>query len=77
MVNEVTDRVVELEEMGLRFKKQDDGKKFYQEKRFGSAMPKPPPMGAASFFSVPEKRSFEPRSRSSSVDHDYQAVEKR
>jgi fumarate reductase (CoM/CoB) subunit A len=40
IVNEVMDRVVELEEIGVRFKKIDDGKKFYQEKRLGSSYPR-------------------------------------
>ncbi len=48
MVNEVTDRVVELEEIGLRFKKQEDGKKFYQEKRLGSSYARSvPPIGGS------------------------------
>ena len=48
VVNEVTDRVVELEEIGLRFKKQENGKKFYQEKRLGSSYARSiPPMGGS------------------------------
>ncbi len=48
MVNEVTDRVVELEEIGLHFKKQKDGKKFYQEKRLGSSYARSvPPIGGS------------------------------
>jgi succinate dehydrogenase/fumarate reductase flavoprotein subunit len=48
VVNEVTDRVVELEEIGLRFKKQEDGKKFYQEKRLGSSYARSvPPIGGS------------------------------
>lgn len=48
VVNEVTDRVVELEEIGLHFKKQEDGKKYYQEKRLGSSYARSvPPMGGS------------------------------
>jgi succinate dehydrogenase/fumarate reductase flavoprotein subunit len=48
VVNEVTDRVIELEEIGLHFKKQADGKKFYQEKRLGSSHARScPPMGGS------------------------------
>jgi len=48
IVNEVTDRVIELEEMGLHFKKTDDGKKFYQEKRLGSSFARSvPPVGGS------------------------------
>lgn len=48
MVNEVTDRVIELEEIGLQFKKQEDGKKFYQEKRLGSSYARSvPPIGGS------------------------------
>ncbi|MBI4522850.1 MAG: FAD-dependent oxidoreductase [Deltaproteobacteria bacterium] len=48
MVDEVTARVVELEEIGVRFKKQDDGKKFYQEKRLGSSYARSvPPLGGS------------------------------
>jgi succinate dehydrogenase/fumarate reductase flavoprotein subunit len=48
VVNEVTDRVVELEEIGLHFKKQADGKKYYQEKRLGSSYARSlPPMGGS------------------------------
>jgi succinate dehydrogenase/fumarate reductase flavoprotein subunit len=48
VVNEVTDRVIELEEIGLHFKKQADGKKFYQEKRLGSSFARSvPPMGGS------------------------------
>ena len=48
IVNEVTDRVVELEEMGLHFKKTPDGKQFYQEKRLGSSYARScPPVGGS------------------------------
>jgi len=48
IVNEVTDRVIELEEMGLQFQKTDDGKKFYQEKRLGSSFARSiPPIGGS------------------------------
>jgi succinate dehydrogenase/fumarate reductase flavoprotein subunit len=48
VVSEVTDRVIELEEIGLHFKKQADGKKFYQEKRLGSSHARScPPMGGS------------------------------
>ena len=48
VVNEVTDRVIELEEIGLHFKKQADGKKFYQEKRLGSSHARScPPIGGS------------------------------
>jgi fumarate reductase (CoM/CoB) subunit A len=40
IVTEVTDRVIELEEIGIQFKKIDGGKKFYQEKRLGSSYPR-------------------------------------
>jgi succinate dehydrogenase/fumarate reductase flavoprotein subunit len=48
IVNEVTDRVIELEEMGLHFKKTPDGKQFYQEKRLGSSFARScPPVGGS------------------------------
>ena len=48
IVNEVTDRVIELEEMGLHFKKTPDGKQFYQEKRLGSSYARScPPVGGS------------------------------
>jgi succinate dehydrogenase/fumarate reductase flavoprotein subunit len=48
IVDEVTDRVVELEEMGLHFKKTPDGKQFYQEKRLGSSYARScPPVGGS------------------------------
>jgi succinate dehydrogenase/fumarate reductase flavoprotein subunit len=37
IVDEVTDRVLELEEIGVKFKKLQGGAKFYQEKRLGSS----------------------------------------
>jgi succinate dehydrogenase/fumarate reductase flavoprotein subunit len=47
-VNEVTDRVLELEEIGLHFKKQEGGQKFYQEKRLGSSYARSlPPIGGS------------------------------
>jgi succinate dehydrogenase/fumarate reductase flavoprotein subunit len=48
IVDEVTDRVIELEEMGLHFKKTPDGKQFYQEKRLGSSYARScPPVGGS------------------------------
>ena len=48
IVEEVTDRVIELEEMGLHFKKTPDGKQFYQEKRLGSSYARScPPVGGS------------------------------
>lgn len=48
IVDEVTDRVIELEEMGLRFKKTPDGTQFYQEKRLGSSYARScPPVGGS------------------------------
>ena len=48
IVNEVTDRVIELEEIGLHFKKTPDGKQFYQEKRLGSSYARScPPVGGS------------------------------
>ena len=48
IVNEVTDRVIELEEMGLHFRKTPDGQKFYQEKRLGSSYARScPPVGGS------------------------------
>ncbi len=48
MVNEVTEKVIELEEIGLQFKKLEDGKKFYQEKRLGSSFARSvPPIGGS------------------------------
>ncbi len=48
IVDEVTDRVVELEELGLHFKKTPDGKQFYQEKRLGSSFARScPPVGGS------------------------------
>ena len=48
IVNEVTDRVIELEEMGLHFRKTPDGRKFYQEKRLGSSYARScPPVGGS------------------------------
>lgn len=48
IVEDVTQRVVELEEMGLRFKKTPDGLKFYQEKRLGSSFARScPPVGGS------------------------------
>lgn len=48
IVDEVMNRVIELEEMGLSFKKTEDGKKFYQEKRLGSSFPRSvPPLGGS------------------------------
>lgn len=47
-VDEVTDRIVDLEEMGIHFKKTDDGRKFYQEKRLGSSFARSvPPIGGS------------------------------
>lgn len=48
VVSEITDRIIELEEIGLHFKKTPDGKKFYQEKRLGSSFPRSvPPIGGS------------------------------
>jgi fumarate reductase (CoM/CoB) subunit A len=48
IVDEVTDRVIDLEEIGLQFKKAEDGKKFYQEKRLGSSFARScPPIGGS------------------------------
>ena len=48
IVDEVTDRVIELEEMGLQFKKTPDGAQFYQEKRLGSSYARScPPVGGS------------------------------
>ena len=48
VVNEITHRIIELEELGLHFKKADDGKKFYQEKRLGSSFARSvPPLGGS------------------------------
>lgn len=48
VVSEITDRIIELEEIGLHFKKTADGKKFYQEKRLGSSFPRSvPPIGGS------------------------------
>ncbi|HXG49869.1 MAG TPA: FAD-dependent oxidoreductase [candidate division Zixibacteria bacterium] len=47
VVSEITDRIIELEEIGLRFKKTADGK-FYQEKRLGSSFARSvPPIGGS------------------------------
>jgi succinate dehydrogenase/fumarate reductase flavoprotein subunit len=48
VVNEITERIIELEELGLHFKKAPDGKHFYQEKRLGSSFPRSvPPIGGS------------------------------
>lgn len=48
VVSEITDRIIELEEIGLHFKKAADGKHFYQEKRLGSSFPRSvPPIGGS------------------------------
>jgi succinate dehydrogenase/fumarate reductase flavoprotein subunit len=48
VVSEITDRIIELEEIGLHFKKTADGKKFYQEKRLGSSFARSvPPIGGS------------------------------
>jgi succinate dehydrogenase/fumarate reductase flavoprotein subunit len=48
VVSEITDRIMELEEIGLHFKKGPDGKHFYQEKRLGSSFPRSvPPIGGS------------------------------
>lgn len=48
VVSEITDRILELEEIGLHFKKTADGKKFYQEKRLGSSFARSvPPIGGS------------------------------
>jgi succinate dehydrogenase/fumarate reductase flavoprotein subunit len=48
VVNEIIDRIMELEEIGLHFKKAADGKHFYQEKRLGSSFPRSvPPIGGS------------------------------
>jgi succinate dehydrogenase/fumarate reductase flavoprotein subunit len=48
IVNEVTDRVLELEEIGVPFKKLKDSGKFYQEKRLGSTFARSiPPIGGS------------------------------
>ena len=45
VVDEITERIIELEEIGLHFKKAADGKHFYQEKRLGSSFARSvPPM---------------------------------
>ncbi len=40
MVEDVTHRVRDLEEIGVQFKKLEGGQKFYQEKRLGSSYPR-------------------------------------
>ncbi len=48
VVSEITDRIAELEEIGLHFKKAADGKHFYQEKRLGSSFARSvPPIGGS------------------------------
>lgn len=48
VVDEITERIIELEEIGLHFKKADDGKHFYQEKRLGSSFARSvPPIGGS------------------------------
>ncbi|MCZ6906435.1 MAG: FAD-dependent oxidoreductase [Deltaproteobacteria bacterium] len=48
IVNEVTDRIIDLEELGLQFKKTEGGQKFYQEKRLGSSYARSvPPIGGS------------------------------
>ncbi|MGH7886371.1 MAG: FAD-dependent oxidoreductase, partial [Candidatus Binatia bacterium] len=48
VVDEITERIIELEEIGLHFKKAADGKHFYQEKRLGSSFPRSvPPIGGS------------------------------
>ncbi len=48
VVDEITDRIIELEELGLHFKKANDGKRFYQEKRLGSSYARSvPPIGGS------------------------------
>ena len=48
VVDEITQRIIELEELGLHFKKTEDGKKFYQEKRLGSSFARSvPPLGGS------------------------------
>ena len=42
VANEVTDRVIELEEIGLHFKMIEGGKKFYQEKRWNAMQKRSP-----------------------------------
>jgi succinate dehydrogenase/fumarate reductase flavoprotein subunit len=47
VVSEITDKIVELEEIGLHFKRAADGK-FYQEKRLGSSYARSvPPIGGS------------------------------
>jgi succinate dehydrogenase/fumarate reductase flavoprotein subunit len=48
VVDEITDRIIELEEIGLHFKKAADGKHYYQEKRLGSSFARSvPPIGGS------------------------------
>ena len=48
VVDEITERIIELEEIGLHFKKAADGKHFYQEKRLGSSFARSvPPIGGS------------------------------
>ena len=48
VVSEITDRIIELEEIGLHFKKAADGKHYYQEKRLGSSFARSvPPIGGS------------------------------
>lgn len=48
VVDEITERIIELEEIGLHFKKAGDGKHFYQEKRLGSSFARSvPPIGGS------------------------------
>jgi len=48
VVDEITERIIELEEIGLHFKKAVDGKHFYQEKRLGSSFARSvPPIGGS------------------------------
>lgn len=48
VVDEITERIIELEEIGLHFKKASDGKHFYQEKRLGSSFARSvPPIGGS------------------------------
>jgi succinate dehydrogenase/fumarate reductase flavoprotein subunit len=48
VVDEITERIIELEEIGLHFKKAADGKHFYQEKRLGSTFARSvPPIGGS------------------------------
>ncbi len=60
IVNEVTDRIIDLEELGLQFKKTEGGQMYYQEKRLGSSYARSvPPIGGKDVAEMPKDlRSF-------------------